>query len=197
MSFVVAVANEHIAYLAADRMLVSKSGRHESLDTCKIIPCSHQCAVGIAGDFFIARQTIQLCRQQGVFDNPPQILKRLKDTALAADLLYRVRQQYRPDYALIIANHYASTPSLAVVTLAEGEARIFQEPLRAGEFQFLFSNPADIPFDTCRTLCYQSLLATTESQLQASLVQLVSDVAKRSAVVNTHVDLWCSQPLSK
>lgn len=197
MSFVVSMIDGKSAYLAADRLMSSKSGLATYRDTTKILPCAPHCAVGVAGEYIPAERIVRQCINNGIFESFNEAIQELKKMSLAMDFNMRIQMSHRPDCTFMLAGQWQGTPRLALLTLSAGKVQIFQEPLQHQGRCYFFANPDDVPFEWCQNACCSAIELSRKLPVKTCLENLVCAVAKRSAVVNTHVDLWCSQPLSE
>lgn len=194
MSFIIETIINGQMYMASDMMISSLSGTRTYQDQSKIMRCSNGCAVGVAGEFITARNIVRLCQIQNVFTDYTNAVKKLELTMNAEIFRRRVGNLPQADCTLMLAYQGLRKGELAVLILAEGKAQVFQEPLMCEGHQFFFSSPVDVEFEECLQLCQTALRQARRLPPKTLLTNLVCEVAKRSAFVNTHVDLWKPTP---
>ena len=185
------------AYLAADRFMSSKSGLMAYREAPKILPCTSHCAVGVAGEYIPAERIVRQCINDGIFESFNGAVQELRKMSLAMYFNMRIQISHRPDCTFMLAGQWQGMPKLALLILSEGKVQIFQEPLQHQGHCYFFANPDDVPFEWCQNACRTAIELSQKLPVKTCLENLVCAVAKRSAVVNTHVDVWCSQPLSE
>lgn len=194
MSFIIETIINGQMYMASDMMISSLSGTRMYQDQSKIMRCTNGCAVGIAGEFITARNIVKLYQVQNVFSNYANTVKKLELTMNAEIFRRRVCNLPQSNCTLMLAYQGSRKGKLAMLILAEGKVQVFQEPLVCEGHQFFFSNPVDVEFEECLRLCQTALRQARRLPPETLLTNLVCEVAKRSAFVNTHVDLWKPTP---
>lgn len=189
MSFVIGAIHKGVHLcMAADTKMTSQSGIMEYEDVRKVFKISDTTAVGIAGDYYFAKSVLEDWHCKGM--SRKVYLDALRGAAARQNAEWRKRYSRDFNASFVLVGQQLMRPYVSLSVFEDGRFMTCYEPFTAGDYQYFFSCPVDVPHDVCKSICDRVLGEFPEVDTKTKLHTIVKLVAGLSNYVNDTADVW-------